>query len=83
MKQQAGFRVPNSTVSLPPEVAAGSTVAGSAPAGSRVEAFGRQLDVPQSGRFQLSVPADAAGSFMVRIERPGMTALSLRIRVTP
>lgn len=83
MKRQAGFRVPGSSVSLPQQVAAGSTLTGAAPAGSRVEAFGQQIDVPQGGRFELQVPSDTRDSFMVRIHRPGMTTLALRVRIAP
>lgn len=76
-----GWRVPGTTVSLPRTAAAGTTVSGSAPAGSRVEFLGQAIDVGEDGRFQIAVPGDASGSLPVRIERPGTTALVLRLDI--
>jgi murein DD-endopeptidase MepM/ murein hydrolase activator NlpD len=76
-----GFPVPGSSVSLPATAAAGSTVEGRAPPGSRVEYLGEQLTVPASGLFQVAIPAHTVEPVMVRIERPGMTPLRLRIGI--
>ncbi|WP_242107253.1 hypothetical protein [Luteimonas aquatica] len=77
-----GFQVPNSRVFLPASAAAGGTVEGRAPAGSTIEAFGLRQTVAADGRFRLAIPADASGAHTIRVRRPHMTPLSLRIDVT-
>jgi hypothetical protein len=76
-----GFRIPGSTVHLPGTAAPGASIVGRAPAGSEVEYLDRRLTVPENGRFTVEIPADAAQTLQVRIRRPGMTPLTLRIRI--
>ncbi|MGH8077211.1 MAG: M23 family metallopeptidase [Lysobacter sp.] len=75
--------LPARTTVVPTSASQGALVIGRAPPDATVEYDGRQLHVTPYGSFVFGVGRDATGPLVVRVTRPGATALVYRIAVTP
>lgn len=75
--------MPARTSVVPTAVSQGALVIGRTTPDAIVEVAGRRLHVTPYGSFVFGVGRDATGPLIVRITRPGSTALTYRIAVIP
>lgn len=76
-----GRTVPGSQIAMPIHACAGSTVEGTAPEGSRIEAGGQVLHPDTDRRFRLHIPVEAQGLMPVRVILPDGRTMVLHIEI--
>lgn len=76
-----GRTVPGSQITMPSRARAGSTIEGTAPECSRIEAAGQVLHPDRDRRFRLHIPVEAHDPILVRIILADGRMMVLRVEI--
>lgn len=73
----------NQSISMPTETVEGSLVVGAAPAGSKVNVFGKRIRVGSDGKFVFAVPRETVGAVQVNFLFANGASASQDVKVLP